>query len=96
MDALPIAPASVAKVDDESHRHCREAGKRGCNMAYIVKKRLGAGMAVFAFLLLVRVALGRSTLETPAPANGGPAKPLSAQQLDNLVAPIACYIRIRC
>jgi uncharacterized protein DUF3300 len=48
-------------------------------------------MAVFAFLLLVRVALGQSTLETPAPANGGPAKPLSAQQLDNLVAPIALY-----
>ena len=49
------------------------------------------GAAVFASLLLVRVALGQSTLETAAPANAGPAKPLSAHQLDNLVAPIALY-----
>jgi hypothetical protein len=57
----------------------------------MVNKRFGAGAAVFASLLFVRVALGQPTPETPTPANAGPAKPLSAQQLDNLVAPIALY-----
>jgi hypothetical protein len=48
-------------------------------------------LAAFASLLLVRVVLGQSTPETLSPANAGQAKTLSAQQLDNLVAPIALY-----
>jgi hypothetical protein len=60
-------------------------------MSYIVSKRLGVGVAVFTSLLFVRVALGQSALPPPASANAGQAKPLSAQQLDNLVAPIALY-----
>ena len=58
-------------------------------MSYTVNKRLGAG--AFASFLFVRVALGQSTQETPNPASAGPAKTLSAQQLDNLVAPIVLY-----
>jgi hypothetical protein len=60
-------------------------------MSYIVSKRLGAGVVVFASLLLVRVAPGQSALPLPASPNAGQAAPLSAQQLDNLVAPIALY-----
>jgi hypothetical protein len=60
-------------------------------MSYIVSKRLGIGVAVFAHMLFVQMALGQSAPPPPAPANSGPAKPLSAQQLDNLVAPIALY-----
>jgi Protein of unknown function (DUF3300) len=60
-------------------------------MSYVVNKRLGAGAAAFASFLFVRVALGQSALETPNPADAGRAKTLSAQQLDNLVAPIALY-----
>src|SRR5580658_10233911 len=60
-------------------------------MSYIANKRLGSGVVVFAFLLFVRVGLGQSVAPPPAPANVGQAKLLSAQQLDNLVAPIALY-----
>jgi hypothetical protein len=60
-------------------------------MSYIVSNRLGVGVAVFAFLLSVRVAPGQSAPPPPASANAGQAKPLSTQQLDSLVAPIALY-----
>jgi Protein of unknown function (DUF3300) len=58
-------------------------------MSYIANKRFGAGLAAPTFLF-VQVALGQSTVGT-SPANAGPTKTLSAQQLDNLVAPIALY-----
>jgi Protein of unknown function (DUF3300) len=60
-------------------------------MSYIVSNRLGVGVAAFTFLLSVRVAPGQSAPPPPASANAGQAKPLSSQQLDNLVAPIALY-----
>jgi hypothetical protein len=60
-------------------------------MAYIVNKRLAAGAAAFASFLFLRVTLGQSTLETAAPVNAGAGKTLSAQELDDLVAPIALY-----
>jgi hypothetical protein len=60
-------------------------------MSYIVSNRLGVGVAAFTFLLSVRVATGQSAPPPPASANAGQAKPLSSQQLDNLVAPIALY-----
>jgi hypothetical protein len=60
-------------------------------MSDIVSKRLGAGVVVLASLLFVRAGLTQSAPEPPNPAGAGPAKPLSAQQLDNLVAPIALY-----
>jgi Protein of unknown function (DUF3300) len=60
-------------------------------MSDIANKRFGSGVVVFAFLLFVRVGLGQSVPPPPAPANVGQAKLLSAQQLDNLVAPIALY-----
>src|SRR5271155_750012 len=60
-------------------------------MSYIANKRFGAGAVLFASLLFLRVALGQSAPPPPASANAGQVKPLSAQQLDNLVAPIALY-----
>ncbi len=49
-------------------------------MSYIASKRFGAGLAISALLFV-----------PPVPAQAEPAKLLSGQQLDNLVAPIALY-----
>jgi hypothetical protein len=57
------------------------------NMTYSVHKRVEASAAALAFFLFVWVALGQSAQES-AP---GSSQPLSAKQLDNLVAPIALY-----
>jgi hypothetical protein len=53
----------------ERNKTIGEAGKRGRNMSYIVSRRLGVGVAVFASLLFVRVALGQSALLPPASPN---------------------------
>jgi hypothetical protein len=60
------------------------------NMSYIANRKFAAGLAISA-LLLVRVVWGQNSSEPPVPAQTGPAKLLSGQQLDNLVAPIALY-----
>jgi len=61
-------------------------------MRSIVKKRCGGGVAFFAFYFLL-AALGQqySPEPLPPPAGSAPAQPLSPQQLDDLVAPIALY-----
>jgi len=60
-------------------------------MSYTATKRIGTGAAALATLLLLRAALGQSSPEQSPSATAEPAKPVSAQQLDDLVAPIALY-----
>jgi hypothetical protein len=59
-------------------------------MSNIANRKFGAGVAIAA-VVFVAVVLGQNSPAPPVPAQAEPAKPLSAQQLDNLVAPIALY-----
>jgi hypothetical protein len=90
LDALSIAPGNVVEVIGESRIRKSGAVKRVGNMSYIANRKFAAGLAISA-LLLVRVVWGQNSSEPPVPAQTGPAKLLSGQQLDNLVAPIALY-----
>ncbi len=60
-------------------------------MSRIAIRKFKAGTAAFGLWLFVRVALGQPTPEQRLPAAAGSTQQLSAQQLDNLVAPIALY-----
>jgi hypothetical protein len=55
------------------------------------KKDFGFGAAVLSTLLFVWVALGQPAPETPPPPSTALAQRLTAQQLDDLVAPVALY-----
>jgi len=57
-------------------------------MSPIVNKKTGISVAVVAALVFASVSWGQ---QTASPANTAPAQLLSAQQLDDLVAPIALY-----
>ncbi|MGD1092664.1 MAG: DUF3300 domain-containing protein [Bryobacteraceae bacterium] len=58
----------------------------------MMNKKIGAGVVAFAALCLLTAARGQGPPELPPPpTNTGPAQLLSAQQLDDLVAPIALY-----
>src|ERR1700730_17412933 len=59
-------------------------------MSHIANQRLGTSVVILAFLFL-RVVSGQDSPEPPVPAHAGPAKLLSGQQIDNLVAPVALY-----
>jgi hypothetical protein len=54
----------------------------------IPRNKSGASVAIFAVLLFANVSSGQ---QYPSPANAAPGQQLSAQQLDDLVAPIALY-----
>ena len=54
-------------------------------------KNFGRGAAALATLVFVWVALGQPAPDTPAPPSTGSAQRLTAQQLDDLVAPVALY-----
>jgi hypothetical protein len=59
-------------------------------MANVANRIFGAGVAIAAFLFAAAV-LGQNSAAPPGPAQAEPAKLLSGQQLDDLIAPIALY-----
>ena len=79
-----VQPANRVLLEDQ------DQFKRGFNMSYIANKRL-ATCAVISAFLFVQVVSGQNSPEPAVPAPNEPAKLLSGQQLDNLVAPIALY-----
>ena len=55
-----------------------------------LKRLFSAGAAALAVSFFMHVALGQN-LPPPPPANTPPGQPLTPQQLDDLVAPVALY-----